>query len=327
MCSSATASKLGWTLAVLLSVLWSAVPARADQRTIAEKLFRDGRELMHQGAIDEACDKFAASMRAEPSVGAHVNLAKCRELQGRTATAHREYLAAAALADREGQKPRAAAARRLAAQLEGKLSTLTISVSTPVPGLSVLNDGVPVPETRWTVPTPVDPGDHRVEASAPGYAHWEITVTVDADGDRRTVVIPMLASTEDDFDDGPVDPPAGDTSLATTLGWIATGVGAATALSGVVIGATVLEDAADAEDDPSLCPGKICTPAGDDVLVELDDRAATATALVVVGSVLVVGGVVTVIATAAAGEPEPDDLEVGLVAAPGLFAAGVRTRF
>ncbi|MBW2457034.1 MAG: hypothetical protein JRI68_21140 [Deltaproteobacteria bacterium] len=326
MRSSATVDRLGWALAVGLALWCGASPAGADQRTIAEKLFRDGRELIHQGAIDEACDKFAASMRAEPSVGAHVNLARCRELQGRTATAHREYLAAAALADREGQGDRATAARQLAAKLEAKLSTLTITVTTPVPGLAVLDGGVAVADDRWGVATPVDPGDHHVEASAPGYASFATTVTVDADGDRRTVLVPMLQSGEPETE---TETETETNSTISTLGWIATGVGAATALSGAILGATVLEDAAEAEDDPSLCPDKICTPAGDVYLADLDGRAAAATALVVVGSVLVVGGIVTVIAAPAADEPDdvPIDVEVGVVAAPGLFAFGARARF
>jgi hypothetical protein len=325
MRSSAIARRLCWTLGVALTLVWGASTVLADQGTIAEKLFRDGRKLIHEGAIDEACEKFAASMRAEASVGAHVNLAKCRELQGRTATAHREYLAAADFAERQGQRQRAAAARQLASKLEGKLSTLTIAVATPVPGLTVLDDGVPVPRTSWGSATPVDPGVHRVEASAPGHGSWQTTVTIEADGDRRRVPVPMLEPTEDGPDEGPVEPESAGPSLTSTLGWIATGVGAATALSGAIIGATVIEDAGDAEDDPDLCPAKVCTPAGDEYLAELDDRAAAATALVVVGSVLVVGGVVTVIAGSATDEPH--DVEVGVVAVPGLFALGARARF
>src|SRR5690606_30041935 len=98
----AIASKCSWTLWAALCVLIVSGTARADKAT-AESLFQEGKRLMEQGQIEEACPKFQASMDAEPSVGAMLNLARCHELTGKTATAWAEYTEAANLARRAGQ--------------------------------------------------------------------------------------------------------------------------------------------------------------------------------------------------------------------------------
>jgi hypothetical protein len=280
-------------LAVLiaLALLLVSAAASAGRSAIAEQLFREGRTLMEGGDIDGACEKFAASMRAERSVGAYVNLARCHELQSKTATAHREYLEAARFAEGKGQADRADAARRFAAELEGKISTLTISVIQPVAGLTVLRNGERVPSESFGAPAYVDPGAHRVEANAPGHASWTRVVRVGPDGDNRRVEIPPLESTA--LDTPSTDKPTSDDSgLPRLMGWSLTGLGGAATLVGALLGITVLNDVDNAESDPALCPDKNCTAEGDAYLSDLEDRAMAANVLIPVGLAMVVSGVV-----------------------------------
>src|SRR5262245_36758792 len=113
---------------VLCGVMLAALPAHA-QSVEAEVLFRDGKKLMKEGKLAEACDKFEASDRLESSVGTLLNLADCREKNGQLASAWIAFRKAATVAKQAGNDAkREAEARRRASALEGKLSYLTIAV-------------------------------------------------------------------------------------------------------------------------------------------------------------------------------------------------------
>jgi hypothetical protein len=46
-------------------------------------------------------------------------------------------------------------------------------------GLEVLRNGTPVPPGLWGVPVPVDPGQHKIEARAPGYQPYTQVVGIE----------------------------------------------------------------------------------------------------------------------------------------------------
>ena len=75
------------------------------------------------------------------------------------------------------QPDREKLARKRAAALEPRLPKLVVDVSAPPAGLEVKRDGLVVAAAAWGTPVPVDPGMHRISASAPGKAPWETTVT------------------------------------------------------------------------------------------------------------------------------------------------------
>ena len=72
--------------AVLLAELAAGPAIAQEESAIAEQLFRDGRDLLDRGQTAQACEKFAASERLAPAIGTRLNLALCREKQGRRAT-------------------------------------------------------------------------------------------------------------------------------------------------------------------------------------------------------------------------------------------------
>src|SRR6266699_3327978 len=73
----------------------------------AEALFREGRQLLKEAQVDEACLKLAESYSQEPASGTLLNLARCHEIQGKIATAWAEYAAAARLSRTQGREDRA----------------------------------------------------------------------------------------------------------------------------------------------------------------------------------------------------------------------------
>lgn len=170
----------------------SAAPARA-QIAEAETLFREGKRLLKNGQIAEACDKLDASDHLDPTVGTELNLADCREKNGQLATAWAMFVKAAAAAKRtDNGGKREAEARRRAAALEPKLVYLTISVpaDSQVEGLVVHRNGAVIERALWDQRVPVDPGDYAVTAEAPGYEPWNATVAVKTRA--RTVEVPVL---------------------------------------------------------------------------------------------------------------------------------------
>jgi hypothetical protein len=165
--------------------------AHADPAT-AEALFRQGRQLMAEGKIAAACEKFQASQRIDPSSGTLLNLADCDVKEGRSATAWAEFLSAARMARNQGDTGRAEEATRRARELEPALSHVTIKVTLRVPALRVTRDDVAVEEASLSSDLPIDPGQHVISASAPGYKSWSKTIRVGGSGDKQEVVIPAL---------------------------------------------------------------------------------------------------------------------------------------
>jgi len=165
----------------LLATAWSTA-AFAGDAAVAEQLFDDGLALMDQGKVTEACEKFGASMDAEPSGGTALNLGRCSEQLGKTATAWASFKRAVVLFRATNEEERRAFAEEQVARLEPLLSTLTIVVP-DVPGLTLTHNGEEVPAAAFGTALPVDPGQQVIEARADGYEPASVTVTVAPDGD------------------------------------------------------------------------------------------------------------------------------------------------
>src|SRR5690349_10947186 len=94
----------------------------AAERSLAAALFDQGRTLMGEGKVDEACVKLAESQRLDPGGGTLLNLALCHEKQGKIATAWTEFREARATAKKDNRPDREAAADNEIAKLEPMLS-------------------------------------------------------------------------------------------------------------------------------------------------------------------------------------------------------------
>jgi len=176
----------------------SAAGTSGSSQPAAEALFAQGRELMAAGKFNEACPKFEASQQLDPGLGTMLNLADCYEKTGRTASAWAEYREAIPLARAAGSKVRLDLATERAQALQKRLSTLTIramSGGDRDPHLEVRRDGVTLQEAELGSPIPVDPGEHVVEALAPGKQPWSAKVQVSGDAAKVSVEIPTLVAT------------------------------------------------------------------------------------------------------------------------------------
>ena len=186
-------------LAVAIVLVAIGGPARA-QSVEAESLFREGKKLMKDGKVAEACDKFDASQRLEASVGTLLNLADCREKNHQLATAWAIFLKASTTAKQAGNDPkREAEARRRATALEPRLAYLTISVpdASRVEGLVVKRNGVVVDQALWNQGVPVDPGDYEISGEAPGHEPWSTKISITDEKQKASVEVPRFKRLEE----------------------------------------------------------------------------------------------------------------------------------
>ncbi|WP_438029453.1 hypothetical protein [Sorangium sp. So ce233] len=187
-CLRSSARAAGLALALALAVSPGVAFAQA------EALLDEGKQLMKKGKLAEACPKIEESYRLSPRSATLLALATCHEKQGKIATAWSEYIDLGAAARKEGNKRLEADAKARGAKLELRLPRLTLNVprAAAVEGLEVTLDGTPVDSAGWGQARPIDPGQHKVSASAPGRKRWEQTVTIKR-GDRKAVTVPALA--------------------------------------------------------------------------------------------------------------------------------------
>jgi hypothetical protein len=197
-------------IAVVALLVSSAGSAHADPT--AEDLFRQGREAAKRGAFAEACKLFAASQDIEPRTGTLLNLGDCLARQDLTASAWEAFVAADELATTRRDAPRATEARRRARALEPKLARLTIVVAAGQEpnGLEVRRDGKIFDRKLWNVPVPIDPGEHTIEASAPGFVSWQSDQRIGPHQQLSLLISPLVVAP------APPGRPADDASLTTT---------------------------------------------------------------------------------------------------------------
>src|SRR5688572_12426968 len=146
---------------------------------MAQSLFEAGRSLMVEGKLAEACAKFEASNRLDPSAGTLLNLGKCLEGQGRIATAWATYKRAIVVGRAKGQTRHVEAAERFAAEIEPRVSKLEVTPARDVPGLRLFRGEVEILAAARAVPIAVDPGSYEIRAEAPGFETWRRTIEVE----------------------------------------------------------------------------------------------------------------------------------------------------
>lgn len=254
---------------VFASAWLGVVPfARADDKTelAAESSFVEGTRLMKADRCEEAVVKFRESQRLEPASGTALNIGYCEAKLGRIASAWLAYRQAHRLAQSQGKTQHEALAREQADKLEPEVPHLVVAFDRTVPAdISVRLDGAVLERDMWSIPIPVDPGEHRLERSGGAMEPWAKTVTL-ARGQRLTIELPPLAGgaaplapVVSNEPTKPAPPPARDEpksskSSQRTWGFIIGGAGVAAIATGAAlfVSARVRYDGAE-EDCPDGC--------------------------------------------------------------------------
>jgi hypothetical protein len=153
---------------VLLAAGVAHADVSADAAAKAAALFATGRTQIEANQVDQACETFEQSLHLDPQIGTTLNLADCRERQGRLDVAYGLFVAAAEEGERTGKEGRATFARQHVDSLAPKIVRVTIRVAAPAPGLEIKLGGVVVPRAAWARPHAAMPGRIAIDARAPG---------------------------------------------------------------------------------------------------------------------------------------------------------------
>ncbi len=299
-------------LGALALIAAMASPARAQSsgdQAAAEALFKQGRDLMASGHLAEACPKLAESQRLDPGTGTLLNLATCYERNGQVASAWVTYKEAATAAQNADQPERAQLARRKAAELEPKLSMLTIVVPPAADrtDLQIRRDGETIGRPAWGVPIPVDPGVHSVEATAPGHKAWQGQTSVEGVAAQASIEVPQLAEMAQMTAEAtpapappapstarlsplPAGPPAAHGAAQRTAGLVTGGIGVAGLIVGATFGLIAQSDNNDAKHD---CPtNSTCSMQGLASTTSALHAATASTVAFIAGGALTAAGIV-----------------------------------
>jgi hypothetical protein len=321
------------------TILWAtarvdAFPS-ADDKALATLLFQEGRGLMSEGRIPEACLKLQESQRLDPGGGTLLNLALCHEREGRLARSWSEFKEAEALAHGDGRRDREIEAANHVAELEPRLSRLTIVVpaGAQVEGLVVERDGRELGRGAWSTAIPIDGGKHVVRATALGRDPFTASIVIGKESDSRTVEIPVLATPVVVVtSSGPAMAPAPLTNQVTSahLRWGGIGLTGAGVIALGVAGyvASTAINARDAANSDCFTDG--CDAAGLSKRHDAVSRGDLATLLGIGGVALVGTGATLFYLGNRSSVPHQEartPFRVSVGAAPGAVAAKIQGAF
>lgn len=278
-------------IAIALVASASAAFAQSQDLGAAEALFQSGKSLLEQKSYAQACPKLAESYQLDPGTGTLLALALCHEGEGRLASAWGEFADVAARSRREGRPDREDLAKQHKAALESRLPQLTISLASGgerIEGLRIKRDGVEVGPGSGSTPVPVDPGHHHVEASAPGYKPFSLTVTLAGDGARQTVVVPVLERANDLQEPAPEEAPKSFWSPLRYTGAAVGGIGVVGVAVGAVFGMRAIGLNNDSNKD---CTAQsACGPSGFSSRHDAQSAGDVSTVAFAAGGVLIAAG-------------------------------------
>jgi hypothetical protein len=320
------------------SALRSRRPARAlaallctaalsfTQASVAQTwvpFYEDGKKLAEQGKWTEACPKFAEAHRQKPdAVGITLNLADCYKHTGKTASAWSLFKEGSFRAkSNDKDEARAAYADKEAAALEPTLSRLQVDVE-DTPGLTIHIDEQDLGKGAFGSAVPVDPGDHKVEATAPGYSVWSTSVRIGPNKDMQHVKIPGLQKVATPLTPGAATPP---NPALRPAAFAVGGVGAAGLLVGGVMGGLALGDKSSLS---TACKNGACLDqASKDKLASAKTKALVSTIGLSAGGAALATGVVLFVLSTRGSAATKDERKPALVPAlapgfAGLTAVG-----
>jgi hypothetical protein len=232
----------------------ASVAETAARTALARSLFREGVAALEAEQWEEAEDRFRRTLALKPTPAVRYNLAYALVRLGQLV----EGVELLRSVERDAEAPEEL--RNLAARTrnehEGRIGHITITVTGDGAGHALWLDDQPLLPEAIDVPTPIDPGEHRIRATFDG-EEVAAVVSIVGEGERKRALLPIPPRAPEREAQAPPprevaaaapspSEPAGDTGHAATRRdsdegglwrspWLWVGVGAAV-IAGVVVG-------------------------------------------------------------------------------------------
>jgi hypothetical protein len=317
--------KLKLAFAAALLAALEVSPAGADaasDRAMAEAFFQEGRTLLDEGKVVQACAKLGESQRLAPALGTLLNLGVCHEREGKLAAAWAEFSSAAAQAARAKDAERQLFAEERLRELGPRLPKLVVTSEETLPGMQLELDGTLLGSGALGSSLPIDPGKHTMTVRAPERAVWTSAFEL-REGEQRTLSIPRLepltVAPAAPLASAPAPAPApaapvsdagaaredGGGGTQRTLSYVLLGVGVLGVGAGTFFGLRTFSqrDEADAH-----CPAERCDPTGYAGIEDARDSALLSTIAFAVGAAGIASGTWLLVSA----EPEQRSARLGL---------------
>ncbi len=283
---SATRFAVSFGVATFLAAGAAIAEPSGEDRALATAMFNEGKTLLAENRVAEACRKLEESQRLDPLPGTLLNLAVCHEREGRLATAFAELREARVLAERDHRDDRVAFATTHMDDIEPRIAKLVIRVApnARVTHLAIARNGTPLGHAAWGTPIPVDPGEHVIMVIAPDKKPSAIVVAVTTEGEVLTIDVDPL----DDEDILPVarpprgpDAPPSPTGLSTRRK-VAVGVAGGGLVAAGIASVFGVRALVKANDPDAVCATTPCSATS----TKLHDQARSAADVSTIGFVV-----------------------------------------
>lgn len=321
----------------------------AEETAAARTLALEGIKLADAGRCEEAIERLARAERLHHALVVLGRLGECQVVRGRlvegTETLRRVLRETLPPSPPDILLKARERAQSVLDRTKGKIGTVHISVRGPEDParVSVMVDGEPMNAALLEVDRPTDPGEHLIQASAPGFLGASSHVTVGA-GSRQDVVIelapdphapapepstsltnaaeqpntesprsPERTATASNAADAAATRPSERDEPDHTAAYIAWAAGGAAVLTGSVLGVMALNRKSDLSDE---CPDNICPDSSSD---RLDSARGVGTAATV--SFIVAGaaaGLGTILYFTVGSEPDDSEQDTARRPAPSV---------
>jgi len=205
-----------------------AAPGATADETAVKAKFAAAIKLHKAGKFDEALPLFRELVQATQSPNARLYVGLCLQQLGKNSEAYKEMAQTVKEASLHGDpkydQTRDAAQAELAV-LNVRVGKLVVTLPETPPGLVVNVDGAPIAERDLGGSLVLEPGGHRVEASATGLTPVTREVTLEG-GETRTVTIAFSKPEQVAARPEPVPEPASRATMRLAA-FTALGVGGA----------------------------------------------------------------------------------------------------
>jgi hypothetical protein len=354
------ALRAGIVASLLSTLLWPATvqaeeEARSADVAAARELAIEGLKLADAGQCAQAIERLSRAEKLHHAPIVLGRLGECEIAEGRIVDGTEDLRRLLREPLPSNPPPTLVKAReRAQVALDGakpKIAFLSISVREPTTDVTVTVDGQLVPAALFDRARPTDPGEHVVEASAPGYlkATRQITLATSEKQELqfRLVADPqaVVAAKDASATDASVanqpqatkrEPtsrvrvqaqPTGEAAPASSNyapSYILWSVGTAAAAVGGVFGYLAIKGKSDLD---AQCPNSLCPAASQSELDSTKRDALISTVLLASGGAALAIGTVAYLVTGSSEEKPPATARVTARPVLGLGQLGLRGTF